>query len=174
MQSYPLGKTNFATSVTTASIAARASFLGARVFTASVAMNFSGSVGPSGSGYTKAGSIGPTGPTGPQGPKGLGVYLLSSSRASCCNRFDSFIGWYGTTDSTGFGQCDTNKYAYSIGAFIYSTGSGATLANGYKIHANSGCSSPITSYNAIIDGSGKYYQVNSSGIITNASGVCTS
>lgn len=87
MQSYPLGKTNFATRVTSASIAASATFLNARVNTASFALNAPGPSGSSGSVYTNIGAVGPQGPIGPQGPKGLGVYLLSSTIASCSYAF---------------------------------------------------------------------------------------
>lgn len=169
MQSYPLGKTNFATSVTTASLSATATFLLSSVSTASIALNFSGSIGPSGSEYIKSGSQGVQGPAGPTGPKGFGVYLLSSSLASCCNQFDSFTGWIGTTDSSGFGQCDTGKYTNSIGAFIYSTCS--SLNNGCVVYSNSTCVTALP-YNAITDGSGTYYELNGSGTITNNAGVC--
>lgn len=87
MQSYPLGKTNFATSVTSASFSNIANFLTANVSTASFAANFPGPQGPSGSTYTNIGIEGPQGPSGSQGPQGFGVYLLSSSLATCAYTF---------------------------------------------------------------------------------------
>lgn len=169
MESYPLGKVNFATSVTTASLASQSLFLSATINTASVALNFSGSRGPSGSVYTKFGSDGPNGSVGPQGPKGLGVYLLSSSRASCCNRFDSFFNWIASADSFGLDQCDTNKYTYSLGAFINSTCS--SLDDGCPVYSDSSCQS-ILLFRGITDGSGQYY-VLSNGNISGAPQSCS-
>lgn len=170
MESYPLGKSNFASFTTSASLAARSSFLLARVNTASIALNFTGSIGPSGSGFTNTGSIGPQGPTGPTGPKGLGVYLLSSSRATCCYTWDSYLAnWKGTTQTSGFSDC-SNAYTVTLQPFIYTTCN--SLSNGCTVFASSNCSSPITSVNAIYDGS-VYYQL-SSGVITGLpNGGCT-
>jgi hypothetical protein len=171
MQSYPIGKSSFAISAVSASVAGVASFATLKVATASFALNAPGPSGSSGSAFTNTGQQGPTGPTGPTGPKGLGIYLLSSTLGSCCTRFDSFgVGWIGTTDTSGFGQCDTGKYTYSIGSFIYSTC--GSLVNGCKVYSNSSCITTLP-YNAITDGSGTYYELNGSGEITNDSGVCS-
>jgi hypothetical protein len=170
MQSYPLSKINFAVSVTSASIANRASFITSNVLTASIALNFSGSIGPSGSSYTKYGAVGPTGPGGPSGSQGLGIYLLSSSRALCCNIWSAPI-WRGTTDSSGFSDCSNlTKYADSLGASLYTTCS-IVPTNNCKIFTSTNCAAgTIVEYNAINDGSN--YWTLTAGRIT-GTGACT-
>ena len=164
MQSYPLGKTNFATSVTTSSLSATAAFLQSSVPTASIALNFSGSIGPSGSGYIKSGSQGVTGPTGPQGPKGLGVYLLSSSLATCCTYLGDF-----STDNSGLLGSNCSGYTSGVNGVYSSDCTG--IANGCTLYLNSNCSIRANVY-CFSDG-GSYYCTDSNGTVTSTGGCST-
>jgi hypothetical protein len=164
MQSYPLGKVNFATTVTTASVSLQSSFLTSTINTASVALNFSGSIGPSGSGYTKVGATGVTGPTGPQGPKGFGVYLLSSTRATCCTYLGDF-----STDTSGGGGSNCSSYTDGIRS-VYSSDC-TSIGNGCTLYLNSTCSTPANVY-CFSDGS-DYYCTNGSGVVTSTGGCST-
>lgn len=83
MRAYPFGIPPLVDVVTSASQAASASFITTTVDTASIAVNWLGPTGLTGPNTTVSGSQGVQGPNGPQGPKGLGVYLLSSSLATC-------------------------------------------------------------------------------------------
>jgi len=83
MRAYPFGIPPLVNSVVSASTAISASFITATIDTASFASNLLGPTGPSGSNTIVSGSQGNQGSSGPQGPKGLGVYLLSSSLATC-------------------------------------------------------------------------------------------
>lgn len=83
MRAFPFGIPPLVGTVTSASSALSASFISANINTSSIALNQLGPVGPSGSNLIVSGSQGAQGPSGPQGPKGLGVYLLSSSLATC-------------------------------------------------------------------------------------------
>jgi len=101
--------------VTSASVASSAQFLAnfaSASVTASVAATQGrGPSGSSGSSVIVTGSKGPTGIQGPSGSRGLGIYLLSSSRALCgdgsCVPFSSFcIG--------------VNQYTYNEDCSVYS------------------------------------------------------
>lgn len=83
MRAYPFGIPPLVDTVTSASFALSASFITATINTASIASNLLGPSGSIGSDVTVTGLQGVQGPTGPTGPKGLGVYLLSSSLATC-------------------------------------------------------------------------------------------
>jgi hypothetical protein len=169
MESYPVGKISFANKVISASVANTSSFATLKVLTASISLNSPGPSGSSGSAFAVSGSVGPRGETGPSGSKGLGVYLLSSILGTCCNRFDPFLAsWRGTTNTNAdsFKYCNTDVYSQTINNAIYSTGSAGAVQIGYTMHLLSGCNSPIGAYTAIIDGSGNYYVMNSSGGVT--------
>lgn len=170
MQSYPLNKTNFASSVTSASLAKQASFINVRVNTASIALNITGSRGPSGSAYTKVGIDGPNGPIGPSGSQGLGVYLLSSSRALCCNVWSAGI-WRGTFESSNPSDCSNlTKYEYSLGTSLYTTCSIVPTTN-CKIFTTSNCSLGTNVEYTAINNSSNYWTLVA-GRIT-GTGVCT-
>lgn len=170
MQSYPLSKTNFAVAVTSASLAKRASFISSSVLTASIALNFSGSRGPSGSAYTKVGIDGPSGSKGPDGPQGFGVYLLSSSRALCCNIWSSTI-WRGTYDSSGFSDCSNlTKYADSLGDSLYTTCS-IVPTNNCRIFTSTNCALGTNVEYTAINNGGSYWTLTA-GRIT-GTGTCT-
>lgn len=120
MQSYPIGKINFAARVTSASIANIASFATLKVATSSFGINYPGPIGASGSTFAVSGTVGPQGPAGPQGPPGLGVYLLSSSLVTCSYAFS-------------LGSAATAETACSAGTSTYYSAN-ATLANGVFIY----------------------------------------
>lgn len=83
MRAFPFGIPPLVGTVTSASSALSASFISANINTASIALNWFGSAGPSGSNVIVSGSQGVQGLQGPSGSKGLGIYLLSSSLATC-------------------------------------------------------------------------------------------
>jgi hypothetical protein len=170
MQSYPLGKTSFAVAVTSASLAKQALFISSSVLTASIALNFTGSRGPSGSAYIKYGIDGPSGSIGPSGSRGLGVYLLSSSRALCCNVWSAPV-WRGTYDSSNFSDCSNlTKYADSLGTSLYTTCSIVPGTN-CRIFTSTNCLlGTNVEYNAINNGSNYWTLV--AGRIT-GTGTCT-
>lgn len=107
MESYPIGKLNFATRVTSASIANISEFATLKVFTASFALNAPGPSGSSGSSFTNTGPVGPQGATGPQGPKGLGVYLIASSLVTC-----SYAQSLGYSSVDGTTACSAGQGTY--------------------------------------------------------------
>lgn len=85
MQSYPFGTPPYITKVTSASNALSASFTNDTITinTASIGLNSTGPQGAPGTNTTISGPTGTQGATGPQGPTGLGIWLLSSSLATC-------------------------------------------------------------------------------------------
>lgn len=83
MRAYPFGIPPLVDTVTSASTALSASFINSTINTAGIALNWFGPSGSTGPNTTVYGSQGPQGPVGPTGAKGLGVYLLSSSLATC-------------------------------------------------------------------------------------------
>lgn len=124
MQFYPLGRSDFATKVTTASLAFTGSFLTIPVVpTASIAENRLGPRGPSGSTFTFTGVAGPVGPRGPSGSQGFGVYLLTGSRRAFC-------GYTFTLGSSLVGPGTAcNRYNSSLTEEYYSNESSLTMGD---------------------------------------------
>jgi hypothetical protein len=124
MEFYPLGRTDFATRVTTASIALTGSFLTIPVVpTSSTATNRPGPQGPSGSTFTFTGVTGPAGPQGPSGSQGFGVYLLAAARRAFC-------GYTFTLGSSLVGPGTAcNRYNSSLTEEYYSNDSSLTLGD---------------------------------------------
>lgn len=153
MQSYPIGKTNFAARVVSASVANVATFATLKVATASFGINFPGPSGSSGSTYTFYGPTGQQGPAGPQGPQGFGVYLLSSTRVTCSYAFslgysstgtaqDSCVAtpstFYGSDGTLNAGDTIYNNTSRTIPAYsgYYSNGTLAWFNDGGGVLTN--------------------------------------
>lgn len=83
MKAFPFGIPAVVGTVVTASAALSSSYISATIVTASIALNWRGPMGPDGTTTVVTGPQGVQGPQGPSGSAGLGIYLLSSSLATC-------------------------------------------------------------------------------------------
>lgn len=145
---------------TSASLAATVSYLNnfasVRVDTASVALNFTGSVGATGSNYIKVGATGLTGLQGARGARGDSAYILA-------------VGWSSTTPTTCNAISDVGTYnsgtticSFENSVTLYSTSS--IITEGTIVYYDSACSSLVTNISDLAI-SVKSFSTNGSGVV---------
>ncbi len=146
---------------TSASLAQTVSYLNnfatTLVNTASVALNFTGSAGVSGSNFTKTGATGLQGLQGARGPRGDSAYILA-------------VGWSSTTPTTCNAIPDVGTYnsgtticSFENSVTFYSTSS--IIADGTIVYYDSACSSLVTNISNLAI-SVKSFSTNGSGVVT--------
>lgn len=157
---------------TSASLAISASFVSNSAATAinlaGIALNISGSAGPSGSNFTKIGVTGPQGPSGPRGFRGKSAYLLAAGWSTGANSICYQTDGLGNASWTGMEYaCD-----YGLPQFYYADS--ATITNGVVLYYDSACSTLASNLSNKSDpSSNSVFSTDGSGVITIA-GVCGS
>jgi hypothetical protein len=138
------------------------------VFTASLALNITGSSGIAGANYTKIGQKGSTGATGPQGFRGDSLYILSSSwNTGSCVPSDCFA------INFGYGQLVGAEYSCDFGSVttLYSKESGLEVND--VLYSNGTCTTLAANLSNLAYGpTNSVYSTNGSGVLSSPNGVC--
>lgn len=171
MQSYPNNvPSSIVGAATSASLAGLTAYLNnfaalsVTVYTASLALNISGSNGNTGSNYTIVGATGDTGGTGLQGYRGNSLYILSGSwNTGSCVPAPCYAIEFGYASLVGSEySCD-----YGLPTTLYSS-TATTVNPGDTVYSNSNCT--IQAANL----SGLAYGPLNAVMTTNGSGVLSS
>lgn len=135
------------------------------VYTASFALNITGSAGPPGNDYTQVGARGPIGPTGVTGFRGGNVYLLATGWSTGSNTICYTITGIGTSEFYSVPSPPGWFCDYTTSTTYYADA--ATLADGVTVYTDSSCSIVANGVSLSDPVQNKAFQTNAFGLIPN-------